>query len=70
MSRAGTLVKHALSDASRKGSISCEDPQRRQEMIGLLEPIVLSASRVGLSFSLYLDNVSDQVLLVFNLPYT
>lgn len=38
-------------------------------MIRLLEPIVFSTSRVGFSFSLYLDNVSDEIVLVFNLPH-
>ena len=52
-----------------KGSISREDPERRQEMIRLLEPIVFSTSRVGLPFSVYLDNVSDQIVPVSNLPH-
>jgi hypothetical protein len=58
-----------LMNIFAKGSIGLEDPQRRQEMIRLLEPIVFSTSRVGLSFSIYLDNVSDQIVLVFNLPH-
>ena len=37
-----------LSKGFLKGSISREDPQMRQKMIRLLQPIVFGASRVGL----------------------